>query len=139
MAEGRRAAAGGSLRLLEFVEEHRSALVWDFRRYLGEPLDSIGRRGGIRFGEAQTLILELMRETGSHLYAEIVGLDLAASQSEIATIRVAQDVADYLRKPDSRFEIPGPWRRADPNADVTPERRAELEVAFEEVSAFPGL
>lgn len=98
----------------------------------------IGKRGGIPFSEAQHLILELLRETGSHVYADLVGLDLVGSQADIATIRVAQDVADVLRKDTDRFHLPSPWLPADPNADVTPDERAELNERLDAVSPFAG-
>jgi hypothetical protein len=112
-------------------------LRWDFRRYLNLSIDRIGR--DFTYGETVDLILELLRETGSHLYATTVGMQLAGSQAELATIWHAQGWLNYHRdrkKHREPFELPHPVGKSDPNADVTPEMRAELREQLMKRSAF---
>ena len=74
--------------------------------------------------------MELRRETGSHLFAEVNDYEWAASNAEIAQIVHAEWYANVHRDRDAVKEplrFPRPWREKDPNADVTAEKRAELE------------
>lgn len=100
-------------------------------------IDGIGRE--FTYGEGFDLILELMRETGSHLYASMVGLDLAGTQAEQAQILHAQGWVNRHRD-TKRFpkpiELPGPWPKHDPNADVSAEQRRELMDQLEARSVF---
>lgn len=137
MAGEERGAPGGISALLEFVEEHRSALRWDFRRYLQIRLDDIGE--SVTYGEGLDLLVELLKETGSHVVAEITGLSRPASWADMAVITLAETYLNAHRdpkkvpKPITLFEL---WEKKDPNADVTPERRRELEQQLERRSAF---
>ncbi|MFI8593727.1 hypothetical protein ACIGCK_04765 [Microbacterium sp. NPDC078428] len=69
----------------------------------------------------------------------MVGQDRAASQADVAAIIHAEAFMNVHRDPKKRrdpFTLPGPWSTKDPNADVTPERRAELEEQLGRRSAF---
>lgn len=127
MGREERSPPGGTLALLEFIEEHRPALTWDFRRYLREPLSALG--DGIPWGEAADLINELLRETGSHLYADMAGLQLAASQAEFATILHAEGFLNANRDRDlvpDPVELPAPFDR---RPDVEPVTAEEYDAA----------
>lgn len=84
------------------------------------------------------LVGELLRETGSHTHADLTGLDLAASQAELATILHAEWFANVNRDPQkgSPLELPRPWIKRKPNADVTPAQRVDLERRLEARSVF---
>lgn len=101
---------------------------WDFRRYLNLSIDRIGR--DFTYGEAVDLILELMRETGSHLYAESSGYDrYAMSVGDLAALVHAEAYLNVNRDREKRkqpFDLGRPWGPKDPNADLTPEERAAL-------------
>lgn len=85
------------------------------------------------------LIQELRRESGSHLHMRWHGFSQTTSLGDLAQMLTAQRVVNLLRKEGTAdFEFPVPWNRPDPNADVTPEMRADLEARLDAVSAFPG-
>lgn len=126
---------GGSAALLELIEEHRPEFTFDFRRYFGVPLSEVG--WSIPYGEAWLLILELRKESGSHTHMARHGFIETASLAEFAAIRHAEWYMNAHRKPNTPLiELPPIWTPPDPNADVTPERRAELEAQLERRSAF---
>lgn len=135
MAGEERGAPGGILGLLDFIEEHRTALTWDFRRYLNLSLDEIGET--VSWGEVRALIVELTKETGSHLVAEMSGLARALSWGDLAGVLLSEAYLNVHRDPKKNrspvrlFDV---W--AGPNADVTPERRQELREQLERRSAF---
>jgi hypothetical protein len=65
------------------------------------------------------------------------GLTQPASDADIATVLLASRVVNFLRgENDPAIELPTPWEKRDPNADVTPERRAELTAQLKRRSAF---
>ncbi|WP_344820233.1 hypothetical protein [Microbacterium soli] len=80
-----------------------------------------------------------MKETGSHLVMELSGLTRALSWADMAMVVLAESYLNANRdqkkhpKPVTLFEM---WEKRDTNADVTPERRAELEAQLERRSAF---
>jgi hypothetical protein len=81
-----------------------------------------------------------MRETGSHLHADMSRMVFAGSQGERAAIQHAEwymNVHRDVKKQRALIALAGPWGKKDPNADVTPERRAELRKQLERRSAFP--
>lgn len=126
---------GGSVALLELIEEHRSILTFDFRRYFGVPLSEVG--GEISHGEAILLIRELQREAGSHCHMAMYGFTETATLAEFATILHAQKALNRgLPKGKKPITLPMPWSEPDPNAHITPERRAELRAQLERRSAF---
>lgn len=137
MAGEERRPPGGSAALLDFIEEHRAALRFDFRHYLQIPLGEIGE--SVSFGEALDLVVELLKETGSHVVAELSGLTRSMSWADMAMVVLAEGYLNAHRdtkkqpKPVTLFEL---WEKRDTNADVTPERRRELEEQLERRSAF---
>lgn len=71
-----------------------------------------------------------MKETGSHLFAEMRDYDWPASYADIAGILHAEWYMNVHRDTKASKEpikLPRPWSDKDPNADVTAEERAELE------------
>ena len=85
------------------------------------------------------LATELIRETGSHLHADLTGMQFAGSQAERAGIQHAEwymNVHRDRKRSKKDIELAGPWGKPKPNADVTPERRAELQQQLERRSAF---
>lgn len=131
-----RGPPGGTVALLEFIEEHRPALTWDFRRYLQIPLSELGE--SISWGEAAHLLAELARETGSHLYADLVDFRFAASQADFASILLAETVMNTLRPADSEpTELPAPFLRRPEAEPVTPEEYARAATYLAQHSAFP--
>lgn len=129
---------GGSAALLELIEEHKSALTFDFRRYFKVPLSEVGE--SIPFGEAWLLILELRNESGSHTHMLRHGFVETGSLADFAAIHHAEWYMNGHREKNTpQIQLPRLWLPPDPNADVTPERRVELEAALESVSAFPGV
>jgi hypothetical protein len=126
---------GGSAALLELIEEHKPALTFDFRRYFGLPLRAVGE--AITYGEAWLLIMELRNESGSHTHMLRHGLSETASLADLAAIRHAEWYMNVHKKDSApTIELPHPWSVPDPNADVTPERRAELKAQLQRRSAF---
>ncbi|WP_137843862.1 hypothetical protein [Microbacterium sp. 2FI] len=126
---------GGSAALLELIEEHRPEFTFDFRRYFGVSVNEVG--WSIPYGEAWLLILELRRESGSHTHMLRHGFTETASLADFAAIRHAEWFMNSHKKDKAPLiELPHIWEPPDPNADVTPERRAELEAQLERRSAF---
>ena len=137
MGREERGTPGGTAALLAFIEEHRPALTWDFRRYLGRSLADIG--GDIPWGEANHLIGELLRETGSHLCADVAGFSLAASQAEFATILHAEAFLNYHRDREVQkapIELPAPFDRAPDMEPMTEEEHAAATAYLASHSAF---
>lgn len=132
-----RGPPGGTAALLAFVEEHRAALRFDFRHLLHVPLSEVG--GSVSYGETLDLIVELLKETGSHLVAELAGMTRPLSWADLSVITLTEAYLNAHRdpkkqpKPVQLFDL---WEKQDPNADVTPERRRELEEQLERRSAF---
>lgn len=128
---------GGSAALLELIEEHRPAFTFDFRRYFGVPLSEVGQ--SIPYGEAWLLIMELRRESGSHTHMLKHGFTETASLADFAAIMHAEWYMNRHRRNPERtplIELPHVWEKPNPNADVTSERRAELEAQLARRSAF---
>ena len=101
------------------------------------PLGEVGI--SVTYGEAGRLIRELGRETGSHLYADLVGMARAATHADIAAILHAEWYAEVHRDKKKQREpvvLPKPWDPPKPNADVTAERRAQLVEQLKRRSVF---
>lgn len=112
MAREERGPAGGTFALLDLIEEHKPAISWDLRRYLGLSIHDLGV--AVSWGEASHLIQELVRESGSHLFAAIAGYRYAGSQAELATILHAEAFVNANR---DRKEHPDPFRLPSPLPD----------------------
>lgn len=79
----------------------------------------------------------LLAEPRSHLRMKASGLNAPTSDAETAVILLASRVLNFLRGPNEPvYNVPTPWSAPDPNADVTPERRAELREQLQRRSAF---
>jgi len=127
---------GGSAALLDLIEEHKPEFAFDFRRYFGIPLRDIGT-SECPYGEALLLLFELRKESGSHTHMRIHGFTETTALSQFTDMLLAQRILNYLRPENTpAIELPIPMERADPNADVTPERRAELRAQLQRRSAF---
>lgn len=137
MAGEERSPPGGISALLSFIEEHRAAVRFDFRHFLHISLGDVGE--SVSFGEALDLVVELLKETGSHLVAELTGLNRPMSWADMSMVILAETYLNAHRdpkkqpKPVTLFDM---WEKRDPNSDVTTERRAELEEQLERRSAF---
>jgi hypothetical protein len=81
----------------------------------------------------------LLREFGSHLRAEIVGWDFAASYGEVMAGLYAEAYVNVHRdtksQPEPR-ELLHPWPSATRAEEVTPEERARLRALLLANSAF---
>lgn len=99
------------------------------------PLSEVGY--SIPYGEAWLLLLELRRESGSHTHMLKHGFTETSSLAEFAAIQHAEWYMNVHREKNTpQIELPRVWEKPDPNADVTPERRAELEAQLTRRSAF---
>ena len=66
------------------------------------------------------------------------GFTETSSIAEVAAIQHAEWFMNAHRAKDTPWiDLQRPWAPVDPNADVTPERRAELEAELNARSAFP--
>lgn len=110
---------------------------FDFRRFFNRPLEDIG--GPIPFAEAIDLLHELVRETGSHYFADIAGFDFAGSQRDVAGILLAEAYINAHRdekKSPEYIQFPKPWRAESSKPVVTDEELEELEQQLSRRSAF---
>ncbi|UGS27578.1 hypothetical protein K8F61_05155 [Microbacterium resistens] len=70
-----------------------------------------------------------MRETGSHLFADLRGFLRVGSHAEIAQITLAEWFANVHRDVKAApepFRFPRPWADETTNEDVSAEQREEL-------------
>lgn len=135
MARAAGCVAGGSAGLLDLIEEHRAEFTFDFRRYFRLSLSDIGET--ITYGEAILLVFELRRESGSHTHMRMHGFTETMSLSQFTDMLLTQSFMNLLRGKNAQpIKLPIPWDAPDPNADVTPEQRADLEAQLERRSAF---
>lgn len=84
-------------------------------------------------------MFELLKETGSHLFAELREYDWVASYADIASMLHAEwymNVHRDTKASKDPIKLPRPWSAKDPNADVTAEERAVLERKLLERSAL---
>lgn len=99
-------------------------------------IDRIGR--DFTFGEGKSLILELMRESGSHLFANLAEFNIAASQSDVASILHAEwymNVHRDHKKVREPIQLPRPWSAGGAD-QVSADERAEYEQQLRARSAF---
>lgn len=123
MAREERGPLGGTFALLDLIEEHRSAVTWDLRRYLGLSIADLGDT--VTWGEATLLITELGKETGSHLFAALAGYRVAASQAELAAVLHAEAFVNAHR---DREKHPEPFRLPSPLVDVAEDAPTDVEL-----------
>lgn len=131
-----RSPPGGTAALLALIDEHRAAVTWDLRRYHGLSIDDLGVV--VSWREAIDLVNELIKETGSHLYAEQTGLRFAASQADLASILHAEAFVNANRdraKSPEPFRLPSPLIEAGGEA-VSDEELAEGRALLKKYSMF---
>jgi hypothetical protein len=118
------------------LEEHESALAFDFRHSCGGlSIYDIGDT--ISYGEALRLVTELFEHDGSHVRSDVLGWTTNATFADVATIHHADWYMNIHRAKDTQFiELPKPWPKKTEEADVTPERREELRSDLKKRSAF---
>lgn len=140
MAEGRRAPPGGIPELLDFVEEHLGPLEFDFRNKLHAPLSWLGGPK-LRYGEAKRLMLELMKDSSTHLYADLAQQSYVGSHADAATVLLAESYFNVHRDRSVISEpvtLRGPRYKHDTSADVSAEEREQLSEQLRRRSAFPN-
>lgn len=102
------------------------------------PLSSIGR--DVTYGEAAALIIELMKETGSHLVADMRGYtQYVASTVDLAMLTLAEWFVNVHRDPKKRakpFEFPRPWPTVPEKPKVSAAERESIEADWRGRSAF---
>lgn len=94
---------------------------------------------GISWGDAVAFALELHRETGSHLYADLAGYVVASSQSEIAAILHATAFMNQNRDQKARpepFELPNPFPAPEAVPVATDDEVSDAIAFLEAHSAF---
>ena len=101
---------GGSLKLLELIEEHPAELAFDFRRYFGLSIDDIGR--GVSLGESVLLVAVLLREPESWTQAAYSGWRHPVSREWI----VGAHTYDLLARVNSK-QKPKPYPNPFPDKD----------------------
>lgn len=87
----------------------------------------------ISYGEAIDLVVELQRESGSHLCADLNGWDFAASYGE--TVAAVHASAYFHVHGAEEDPLPFPWSTSK-KPDVTPEELAALKASLRSRSAF---
>lgn len=74
MARSRAGQPGKIAALIRLVNEHESAIEYDWRVRFGLPFGAVFT-GDVTWGEAWSLTSELLRDPGSHLAAAVAGWD----------------------------------------------------------------
>ncbi|VXB32787.1 hypothetical protein [Pseudoclavibacter sp. 8L] len=106
----------------------------DFRK-LHLAWSDVGR--AVTWGEAISLVRELQRDTGSHLFASIQGFSYIASLPQIASVLLLEHEKNkYREEGQERFKFPLPMSRGDEKPVVTPEERAAGKAELAKRSVF---
>lgn len=129
--------AGGILRLLDFVEEHRGALRFDFRDRFQLGLDDIG--DAFTYAEAGDLVDGLRETLGTRTHAAAARWAYPMTQAEIAAQGLLLAFTNVNRDPKAHprpLTFPWPWPGED---DVTPEELEELTQQLIRRSALAAL
>ncbi len=129
--------AGGILRLLDLVEEHRPSLRFDFRDRFGLSLDDIGTT--YTYGEAFDLVDGLRATRGTHTHAAAARWKYPMTRAEISlqTIEISfANVHRDVKVHPQPFTADWPWPGED---DVTPEEREALTEQLIRRSALAAL
>lgn len=124
------------------MEEHRAALRWDFRHYLGLDLAEVGR--SIPWRDSIDYVREMLREYGSHTSANVRGYDFAVSYGDLMAGVHATSFVNSNRDPKKNphpIELLWPWpderERSKRESEVTPEERAALMATLHRYSGVP--
>jgi len=135
MAGSERGKPGGISALITIIDEHKPALRYDFRHYLGLSLDKV-ILDPTHWGVVRDYVLEIARETGSHLYANAAGWTLAGSQADVANILLSEWYYNVNRAEKSEpVDLPKPWVMSA-KSDVTPNERQQIEARLKQYSMF---
>ncbi|HWJ07759.1 MAG TPA: hypothetical protein VNS46_00190 [Nocardioides sp.] len=108
---------GGSLGLLDLIEEHPAAFAYDWRTRFGMPVDDIGE--SMTYGEAIALVEVLTQDTSSWVFAAHANWSYPASRE----VLVLADLFDAFAK--ANFKRPEPYPRPMPDGSHTVERLGE--------------
>lgn len=92
---------GGSLKVLEFIQDHPIQIAYDFRHRFNLSIDDIG--GNVTLYETALLISALLQETDSHLQAAVNDWKFPVSREWI----LLRDVYDAFAQ--ANFKKPGPY------------------------------
>lgn len=92
----------------------------------------------MRWGEVQTLVLGLMRQTDSHLYAELSRARYVLSVADVHLIYLAVGWMNAHREKGSKpIEPPELYMTDDGEITVTDDDRAHAERLLLEMTAMP--
>ncbi|WP_394254705.1 hypothetical protein [Pseudoclavibacter helvolus] len=106
----------------------------DFRK-LHLAWSDVGR--AITWGEAMSLVYELARDTGSHLFASIKGYSYVASLPEIASMLLLEhEKSKYREEGQEPYKFSMPFSRGDEKPVVSPEERAAGKAELAKRSVF---
>ena len=124
MAGPRGGDPGGSLALLELIEEHKAAFAYDWRTRFGLPLSAVGE--AMTFGEALLLAGELAADPSSRVAAALSGWSRPADRVEIALADLFDLIARTVEWKKPPRDYPRAWDRESsmrsvPAAGVTQE------------------
>lgn len=120
---------GGSVQLLELIEEHPAELAFDFRSRFGLSIESIGTTVSLR--ECLLLLNVLLRDPTSWLQAARNGWEYPVSREWI----VGSHTYDLLAAVNSgKGKKPKPYPNPFPNKNVT--RLGNTEKSVDEVRAI---
>lgn len=121
--------SGGSLQLLELIEEHPAELAFDFRSRFGLSIDDIGSSVSLR--ESLLLVNVLLRDPGSWLQAARQGWEYPVTREWI----VASHTYDLLAAVNSgKGKKPKPYPNPFPNTNT--KRIGKTDKSVDEVRAI---
>lgn len=129
--------AGGILRLLDVVEEHRPALRFDFRDRFHLALDEVGDT--FTYGEALDLVEGLRATLGTRTHAAAADWKYPATRADLSLQTLELHYANVHRDPKTHarpFAGEWPWRGED---EVTDEEREALTEQLIRRSALAAL
>lgn len=129
-------APGGIARLLDVVEEHRTALRFDFRDRFQLSLDDAGDR--YTFGEAADLIFGLAATEGTSTHASVQSWRYPLSKTDRMLQHLVELTAAVHRDPKKQpqpISLGWPWPE---QSDVTEEEREALTQQLIARSALAG-
>lgn len=126
---------GGIFELLDFVEEHWTAIAFDLRDRFKISIEAV-TSGELLFGESIALVEGLMAEQGTRTHAAVAGWAWPMTRAEhFAQMQLAAflNVHRDRDKHPAPMSFPVPW--PDPDA-VTPAEREALVAELERRSVF---
>jgi hypothetical protein len=97
---------GGSIKVLELIEDHPAQLAYDFRARFNLSIDDIGHSISLR--EASLLIAMLQAHTDSWVFAAVNGWDYPVSREWIALAHT-YDLHAAVNSKQKPKPYPAPW------------------------------